>query len=250
MIYVEYLRVRNALVWHVGILGAVALVVLATSHSTSVIVDGRPAVVAGVAVPVGGLAPIAMFFAAIFASSIGASLNRENTTRDISWTKPVSRTMLALQYVLVDLAGVAIAFAFAMAVIVAVAARIGAVPIVDATLVPQIALGFGCAAMWYALIQALTFWFGPGARAVAGILWPVALVALGVAHVPGVYGAVARLVDVINPLAYLGGFTVDGSGAHDTSLWTMPLEARALAVWVLTAAFCAIAVTFWRRKEA
>jgi hypothetical protein len=250
MIYVEYLRVRTSLAWHAGILGALLLLILWTNHDSSVTVNGHQAVTAGVPISIGLLAEIAMFFAAIYASSVGASLNRENSTRDISWTKPISRTLLALQYVLVDLAGVTIAFAIALLAAVAVVIRIGAVPVFDATVVPQVFLGLGVAAMWYALIQVLTFWFGGGARAVGGILWPVALVALGLAKVPGVYGAAARMLDILNPLAYMSGVSVSDSGAHDQSLWTIPAEPRAIVVWMFTALFCAIAITLWRRKEA
>ena len=250
MIYVEYLRVRSALIWHAGVIGALLLLILSTNHNAAVTVDGHPAVTSGLPIALGLLVPIAMFFGAIYASSVGSSLNRENGTRDISWTKPVSRTVLALQFVLVDLAGVAIAFTIAMLAVIAVVVRIGAVPLFDASFVPQLALGLGIAAMWYALIQVLTFWFGSGARAVGGILWPVALLALGIAHAPGVYGVFARALDVVNPLGYMSGFSVNSSGGHGESLWTLPVEERALIVWLFTAAFCAIAIALWPRKEA
>jgi hypothetical protein len=205
--------------------------------------------VSGLALPLAGLVPVATFFAAIYASSVGASLNRESSTRDISWTKPISRTLLALQFVLVDLAGVAIAFAVAVLATVIVVMRIGAIPVFDAALVPAVLLGLGVAAMWYALIQALTFWFGPAARTVGGILWPVAFVALGVASIPGIYGVLARAFDVINPLAYID-FNVNGNSRLGGGLWTLPADERALIVWLFAAVFCAIAVTMWPRKEA
>jgi hypothetical protein len=250
MIYVEYLRVRTSLAWHAGILAALTLLVLATNHSTSVIVNGHPAVTTGARISLAVLAPIAAFFGAIYASSAGTSLNRENSTRDISWTKPVSRTMLALQYVLVDLAGIALAFTIAMLAVYAVVVRMGVVPVIEESLVPQLALALGIATMWYALIQLLTFWFGPAARAVGGILWPVALVCLGIAGVPGLYGALARAINIINPLAYLSNFSVNGNGGHTHTLWTLPAEMRTVVVWLFTVLFCAIAITFWRRKEA
>jgi hypothetical protein len=249
MIYVEYLRVRTSLAWHAGILVVLTLVILATNHSTSVIVNGHPAVTAGAPISLALLVPIAAFFGAIYASSLGTSLNRENVTRDISWTKPVSRTMLALQYVLVDLAGIVIAFAIAMLAVLAVIVRIGVVPVIDGPLVPQLALGLGIAAMWYALVQVLTFWFGPGARAVGGILWPVALLSLAMAGIPGAYGALARAVNLINPIAYLTTFSANGDGGNAYTFWT-PVDTRTLVVWFFTVLFCAIAITFWRRKEA
>ena len=248
MIYVEYLRVRSSLVWHAGIL-ALLVLVLFFNHDSTVTVNGHRSITSGLALSLGVLVPIATFFAAIYASSVGASLNRESSTRDISWTKPIPRTVLALQFVLLDLAGVTITFAIAMVAVVIVVMRVGAIPVVDASLVPQVLLGLGVAAMWYALIQVLTFWFGSGARAVGGILWPVALVALGVASIPGVYGAVARTFDVINPLAYIS-FSGNAASGHGESLWTMPVESRTVIVWLFATVFCAIAVTMWPRKEA
>jgi hypothetical protein len=252
MIYVEYLRARTALAWHAGALGVLLLLILSTNHRTAVMVDGHPAVTAGLPIALSWLVPIAVFFGAIYASSVGASLNRENATRDISWTKPIPRMALAAQFVLVDLAGVAIAFTLAMLAAIAVVARIGAVPLFDPPFVPQLVLGLGVAAMWYALIQVLTFWLGSGARVAGGILWPVALIALGIAHVPGPYGALARALDVINPFAYVSGFavTASGSGHAESMLGSLPVEERALIVWFFTAVFCGIAVTLWPRKEA
>jgi hypothetical protein len=250
MIYVEFLRARRSLTWHVGILAALTLMVLYFGHQTTINVNGAPSVMAGMPVPFGALAPIAMFFAAIYASSAGTSLNRENLTRDLSWTKPVSRAVIAVQFILVDLAAIALVYALSLAAVLAVLWRLHLVPVAGPTLVPELSLGLGVALMWYALIQVLTCALGSGARAISGILWPVAFVALGVAKVPGTLGLIARAVDVINPLAYMTGMTGDSNGVHQTALWQFPVETRTLIVWVFAALFCAVAVTLWPRKEA
>ena len=250
MAYVEFLRARRALSWHLGILAVVTLLMLYFGHATTIDINGQSAFASGMIVPFGALAPIAMFFAAIYASTAGGSLNRENDTRDLSWTKPVSRTLIALQFVLIDVAAVALVFVLTMLAVLAVLLRLHFVPVADPTLVPQLLLGVGVSVMWYALIQVLTCSFGPGARSVGGILWPVALVGLGMSKVPGTLGVVARAFDVINPLAYMSGVSFDATGAHQNSVSMLPLETRALCVWLFAALFCAIAVAVWPRQEA
>ena len=249
MAYVEFLRVRRSLTWHAGTLVAIMLVALYFGHDTSVNINGQAELLPGMAVSLGLLSPIATFFAAIYASSLGTSLNRENPTRDISWTKPIPRSVIALQYVLIDVAGVAIAFVLTMLAVLVVLARMHFVPAIDASTIPLLVLGLGVSVMWYALIQVLTFWLPAGARSIGGILWPVALVAFGLGKVPGELGDAARTLDLINPLAYIGfgGVTIS---TGEEALWQLPLEARALCVWLFAAAFCAIAVTLWPRKEA
>jgi len=84
-----------------------------------------------------------------------------------------------------------------------------------------------------------------------GILWPVALAIGGLSHLPGPLGAVLRLVDLINPLHYLGMTTSDGPmSAEQTLGYPMPADERALIVWCLALGFCAIAVYVWPRREA
>ncbi len=122
MEYVELLRVRRSLIWNAGIM-LVLLVfgIMALGGNSAIHISGTTGTTTispGVAVPISVLATIAAFFAAIYASSVGTSLNRESLTRDISWTKPISRTQLALRFVLIDLTGVVIAFALALAAII------------------------------------------------------------------------------------------------------------------------------------
>jgi hypothetical protein len=250
MVYVEFLRVRRTLTWHAGILAAVTLLILFFGHTSNVIVDGSAVVTPGMPVPLGALTTIAMFFSAVYGSSIGTSLNRENTVRDISWTKPISRTLIALQYILTDIAGLVIVFVLTMLVVIIALLRLHFVPVFDSTLPSLTILAIGVSVMWYGLIQALTFWFPPGARSGGGLLWPVAFVLLGLSKVPGVTGAIARALDVINPLAYMSGVTFNSSGAHQNAVWDLPIDERGLIVWLFAALFCTIAITLWPRKEA
>jgi hypothetical protein len=248
MEYVEFLRIRRSLVWHIGILAVLALGVMALAgHETSVNVNGTTQLMSGMHVPLGILAAIAGFFAAIFASSAGTSFNRESLRREISWTKPLSRTALAIRFVLIDVAGIGVAYAVALAAISAVLMRMQITPFLDETAPLQLALGFGVGAMWYALIQLLTCMLSPSARAISGILWPVAFAVSALTQVPGITGALFRVLDVINPLAYLSN---TAAGAHSAPVLNLPLELRALTVWGFSILFCAIAVAIWPRKEA
>ncbi len=249
MAYAEFLRARRSLTWHVGILAALTLLVLYFGTGANINVDGHSPLIPGMPVPLSQLVVIAMFFGAIYASSAGSSLNRENTTRDLSWTKPVPRTVLALQFVLIDVAAIAIVFVLGVLAIVAVILRLQMIPVLDSTFIPETALALGVCVMWYALIQVLTFSFGPGARAVGGILWPVAFVALGLAKVPGALGLIARTLDIFNPLAYARGLSDDG-GARQMTISALPLDARLLCAWMFAALFCGVAIAFWPRKEA
>jgi hypothetical protein len=251
---VELWRVQRSLLWHAGIVAVIVLVILTLPQVGTVHVTGAGGstnFAPGNGAPLSAIAGIAAFFAAIYASSVGTSLNRENSTRDLSWTKPLARTVLALRYILIDLVGVAIAFAIAMAAGTVIATYMHFPPYFDAQATAQIVLGIGIGAMWYGLLQVLTCVAPPGARSLAGILWPVAFVVTGLSHLPGSIGAIMRAIDVVNPLHYMSSTSV-----HDNTTTTtigqggMPGDERALIVWCFALAFCAISIVLWPRKEA
>ncbi|HEV8022203.1 MAG TPA: hypothetical protein VGP41_13105 [Candidatus Lustribacter sp.] len=252
MEFVEFWRVRRSLLWFAGSVAAIVVLFLMLPQVGTVHVNG-PGVSSsfppGTGVPLGTLASLAAFFAAIYASIVGTSLNRENSTRELSWTKPLTRTLLALRYVLIDLAGVAIAFAIAVAAGAAIATYMHFPPYVDAEAPVQIVLGIGVGAMWYGLLQVLTCVAPAGARSLGGILWPVAFVVAGLSQVPGSIGAIMRAIDVLNPLHYMSS-----ASSHGTTMSMgpaeLPADERALIAWCFAVAFCAIAIALWPRKEA
>lgn len=248
MAYAEFLRARRSLTWHLGILAAITLLALYFAHDTSVTVDGSTHLLSGTPLPLGKLAPIAMFFAMIYASSAGTSLNRESGVREISWTKPIPRTLLAFEFVLIDVAAIVLVFALSLLAVILVLLRLHIAPVLDAGLVSDLALGLGVAVMWYALVQVLSFAFGGGARSIGGILWPIAFVDLGLTEVPGALGAFARGLEFLNPLAYAAGISSGKSG--DTPQIALPADTRALMVWLIAAAACAFAIALWPKKEA
>lgn len=250
---IEFYRARTALYWHLGIVAAVTLLLLMLGHQADIDVTGpggTSRITSGTVIPLAGVAPIAAFFAAIVASTLGTSLNRENLTREISWTKPLSRTAIALRFVAIDLVAVTIVFVITFLAGAFVLAWMHVQTVIEATFGPMIALSLGVSLMWYALVQALTFWLPPGGRSIGGILWPVALGLAGTAHIDGPAGELARALDVLNPLAYMSGIAHTSEGIVEPSLVAAPIEIRLLAVWLFAAAFCAVAIVLWPKREA
>jgi hypothetical protein len=257
--YIEFLRIRKSLMWHIGILALVAIgiMLLGAGHAdTEVIVNGssRSAsqMVAGMTVPLSAAAGIAAFFGAIFASTCGTSFNRESMTRDISWTKPISRMMLALQFAIVDIAGVIVAYFAAFAVIVIVLLRYHVAPFFDDAFAVELALGIGIGTMWYGLLQLITCMLGSGARAMAGILWPIAFVLIPLKQLDNGVGVLARILDVINPLAYMSSTqSGSGRGIHVVASGSgLPSNEKLQLVWLFTVVFTGIAIAIWPKKEA
>jgi uncharacterized integral membrane protein len=146
MLYVEFLRVRKALIWHAGILAAVAIFVMIASMNAKVEVNGSNPQLP--LIPFSVIASGAFFWGAIFASSIGTSLNREFETYVISWTKPISRQMLALQFILLDMAGVTVAYGLAALVITLVLMHFHIPLAMDARFGITLPMTLGAALMW------------------------------------------------------------------------------------------------------
>ncbi len=258
MVYIEFLRIRKSLLWHAGIIALIAIGVMllgAGNGNTEVIVNGtsRSAsqMVAGIPVPLSVVAGIAAFFGAIFASTCGTSFNRESMTRDISWTKPVSRMMLALQFAIVDVGGVIVAYLVAFAAIVIVMLRYQVAPFFDDAFVVELVLGIGIGTMWYGLLQLITCMFGSGARAMAGILWPIAFILIPLKQLDNGVGTFARIVDVINPLTYLSSTQSHGHVVHIVAAPSgLPSSEKLQLVWLFTVVFTGIAIAIWPKKEA
>jgi hypothetical protein len=253
MEYVEFLRVRRSLSWHLGILGLLTLAILVFGHHAAINIDDGDStsrIASGMMVPLMALTPVAMFFAAIYASTAGTSLNREFMVRDLAWTKPIARNALALRYIAVDVAAVALVYVLALLAIVVALARFGVTVVPDAEAFGYIVFGLGVSVMWYALVQVTTCLLPPRGLALAGILWPIALVDIGLCRLSGTTGTIAHVFAIVNPLAYMSGVAFDAHGATEKAIWQMPADERALAVWFFSALFCAVAVTLWPRREA
>ena len=252
MLLVALSRARRSMTWYLCILGVGLVIDLIFGHSGHIIVNNREVTDTQGSIPLSAVAIVPMFLSAMYASAAGLSLNRENSTLEIAWTKPISRTALALKYIAVNAGAIIAAYAVAWVAVAVVLVRESFVLVPDAQLVPAVALSLGVALMWYALVLVLSAPLGKGGAAVAGYLWPVAFLALALHGVPGVFGLVMRAINVINPLAYFSGVTSNDDstvGAHMTALSVLPLDERALIVWGFAIVFCAAATQVWSRRE-
>jgi hypothetical protein len=251
MILVETLRLRTWSIWWAAVIAAIGIVLVATVQHvhTAVVVNG--ASIGPIDVPLVTMAPVAMFLAMIYATSAGLSLNKEGQTLALSWTKPVPRPLVALRIIAVDAVAVAAAYAFAWLMIVVVIAGIGGSMVGSADLTALIALSLGVAIMWYALIAALTSAMPANTGVVVGFLWPVALI-LSSLHldINPTIDLVLRLLNVINPLAYLNSTQRSSIDQQLGSYWQGPPDERAAIVWLLSCVLAAVAIGLWTRREA
>lgn len=251
---VEFFRARRALIWYVAIVAVIVTVILLIHGNANVVVDVNDRhVQAPHSVPLSVLLGAAMFFTAALGSSLGLSLNRENATVEFAWTRPLPREVLAARYIAIDLAALAIAFAVTLAgeavIVVAVA---HAAILVDryAGIITILALGVD--AMWYALLLALSAGLPRRGAAIAGIMWPASLVLVIVAEAvhSGPYHDIAVVLNVVNPFAYLSSMVHLGAQTSTApSVWEAGPELRAVAVWLLAAAFATAATFIWKRRE-
>jgi hypothetical protein len=279
MAYVEFLRARKVFYFFAGIITAligVLLLSLFASHGGSgdtfrlglgsaIVIqkgaDGRLHQVplnamSGLNVPLGALFGLATYCAAIFATLLSTSLNRERDGLDFPFTRPVSRERMALSYFAVDLAAVFAAFAFAFVVLclvpLAVAGLLGRI-----TSTPQawwiLALGLGMSFMWYSIIQAVTAGMRGSGGWIAGGSWALFGVLLLLPQVqwlgPVVHGIVLAL-NFVNPLAYFN--SIQSNAAHEVTAGStlgIGIASRAGLVWMIGIVACAIAVTSWKRIE-
>ena len=246
MEYVEYLRVRRALVSYAVALAfcfAVVMVVLHAHGGIHIVIKfDKGGVTLGSLLEVGALA--ALFLATAFGSNLAA----EGATLPFLWTKPVSRTVLALRFVVVDALAIAagIAVCTLIAIVVVFANGPGAA-ITFAGLGPDAALALGAPLAWYgiAMLVSARLPRDAAARAAAG-LWPVFILIglLGTVTLPPAAHALVVAFEHVDPLMLLLG--VDERGMGLLALGSGP---RAAACWGIALMTIAIAIPLWASRE-
>jgi hypothetical protein len=251
MILVETLRLRTWSIWWAAIIATIGIFIVVAVQHVHTVVDVNGSKIGGADMSLAGLAVIAQFFAMIFATSAGLSLNKEGHTLALSWTKPVARPLIALRIVAVDVVAVAAAYLFSWIVILGVVAGSG-VSVHGGPVVPTaIVLSLGVALMWYALIAAITGALPANTGIVVGFLWPGALILASLTiHINATIDLIVRLLNVFNPLAYINGSSNASSNGSVASYWQGPPDERALIVWLLACVLVAVAVGLWTRREA
>ncbi len=271
MDYVEFLRVRRALIIY-AILVAIAAIVtvasvsLASVHTVganvSITIDsnGKPEpflphfAVSHWRVPLGLLFGLAGYAAVTIATVFASSLNKENDGANFVFTKPISRERLALQHMAIDAAGILSAFVIACVAIFGSFAALGLLDHIarDAQALWIAALGLGIGFMWYGIMQAVTASYrGKGGTLVAWS-WAGFVILAGVSGVTFLGSAVHALVGALNffnPIAYFTTLASSGGNVTVASVVGMSLEMRVAIAWCIALVTCALATRIWKNVE-
>jgi len=247
------LRLRKALTIYAGVVGAVFFLILIPTHWPNATVhnDTNGSVPLSILLLVG-------FCAIIFGTAVSTSLNRENDGVEMVWTKPIARDRLAMRYIALDLAAIAVAFVVALVLAVLVFASFGMLGAIraDEGWFSTALLIFGVAFMWYGILQALTSWQTGRGAIVIGLSWATFAIVLPAflaltAHIPGLH-EIAVALNFLNPLSYLStnngtihiGLSTGGSSLipHDTWL-------RVAITWAFGLLGSVAAIAGWKRLE-
>jgi len=195
-------------------------------------------------------------FGAIIATVLAAPLARENERLEVAWTKPVDRTLYALQLYGVDIAGILAAM---LMMLVACIAAYTLFQIPHLTLTSDGALHalaaiVACTA-WYTMYAALTSWMKRGFGAFIGIAWPVGIFVPGLALIPMTGTAVGatfhwffQIISVLDPLAYV--HLTSGIPRHDIGLGGIDEPLKILILAALALVYAGAGLIEWRRVEA
>jgi hypothetical protein len=255
MYYKEWLTVRRLLtVLVIGLIGLVALVAFFNAISTAgtAVAHAHTAGSGGMTGFIDFFGTTALLAGGLMATILGTALSKENDGHlEIAWTKPYSRTQYATTVMLVDAAGIAIA----------VLLGLGAHALIHVILRQPVSLTGGPNMLgdivrfalfpfaWYAVIVALSANLRENCSRVQALVWPAALILLGLQEIPfgPVWHAFLGAINLVNPLTYIEyqGPGISIIGGNMTSALTADVALAALTIggW-------ALATTQWRRLEA
>jgi hypothetical protein len=272
MVYVEWLRARRRLIIFMAIIvGLVALnlipLLFGHTHSdghgdfsvglgsgqTGASVSQRLQQMAGnYRVPLSALLGVSALLTLIFTTTLGSSLNAQNDSLNLAFTRPVSRLRLALEFFGIDMAAILTCYVLCFLVALIPFAALGLTPHLYAD--PYIAavslLGIGASFMFYGILQSATAWLRGGAGLIIGLSWPIFLIAA----IPGTppFGVLANaILDVVrffDPIVYLRTAMTQVGVQSGFGILT-PFESSSLAVWVIGFAGCVLATYEWKRLE-
>lgn len=207
-------------------------------------------------IDVGMLFSYLTLFGAIIATCLAAPLARENERLEVAWTKPVDRTLYALQLYGVDMIGV-LASMLMMTVACIAAYALFQLPhlTISADSALHALVAFVACAAWYAMYAATTTWMKRGFGAVIGIAWPVGIFVPGLALIPMMGTAVGatfhwvfQIIAVVDPLAYL--HLTMGVPRHDIGLAGIDEPLKLLILAALALVYGVAGLIEWRRVEA
>ncbi len=209
---------------------------------------------------------IAAVIALIVGTVLSTPLAKENGDHlEVVWTKPVSRTGMALGMFAVDALGIIAAMALAIVFAIAATALFEVPRLVfDAATLPVLALSVVMPLAWYALLTAASASMKRGRGAVLGLGWFAALVvpslAVGLSAAPiplfHAIGAVFNVVTLFDPIAYMHLSANSGPGNAEPSIGfafgvlSSPPIVRAGVLLLLLIVYSVLSLLQWRRLEA
>ena len=257
MAYLEVLRGRRFLCFYGLVIAAIValggVVAITTAHAHLAPLPLR--------FTLGALFLGASYLTAAMVIFLGATLCEASRSRDILLVQPVSRLRIALCWVGIDVAVLAMTFATSVFALAVVLAFFGSPVSMQwrPHFVFSLLLGLGVPFMFYALAQMLPWQYRGNGRAVAVFLWMWIYLSLTTEQFktlktwPPLQAAIGY-IDVMNPLAYLGHMVVLRSGrvlfgVGGPGVLDLNLESRALLTCLFALAFAAVAVVRWRHAE-
>jgi hypothetical protein len=268
MSYVEYLRVRRAIIVYTIIVGGIAALtllvaftahgsmVVSAEHSTNVQFGLREMLASdfakhGTKIPLSVLFVCAGFGATILATVFGKNLCSERDHTPLAWTKPASREAFALSHLGVDALGIVATFVITLVFILTVIWGLGIAGFIsaDSRMGPMLAMSAGIAFAFYGVVRALTVGFPSRGGAITGASWAVGYVLVGLSAIPlpQAYHAIIIALNFLNPLAYLT--KIDPTG-QASGVIPLVFGMRLLCVWLLAVITGIIAIAIYRRAEA
>ena len=247
MEYVELLRARRILTWYTGLIVA-GLIIEAISYY-----GGHGHNEQNGALPFHMLAAGAGAAALIIATLVAPGLSAEaSNTTALIWTRPAPRDAIAARFILIDVAAILIGYAVTLVAMIVGVAIVGGLPVLTfdpAAILRSVCLATGGALMWYAVISVAAARLPGRGPLIAGLAWGVfpVLAALYHAHnFPIWLHDLIYALDFLNPMAWLGGTTPQGSSSIiPLSVWGRALGETAIAIVLAVAS-----VRLWSTREA
>ncbi|MEO9171190.1 MAG: hypothetical protein ABI282_05605 [Candidatus Baltobacteraceae bacterium] len=203
---------------------------------------------------------LANLAALIVATILGSPLARENDGHlEFAFTRPASRTELALRAMGVDIVGIVAASVMAVIALIVCQAMFE-VPHFDFSgiNVQAVLIGIALPLAWFAMLTAATTWMKRGYGAIVGFAWPVAILVLVFGTISwgnslvgeavhNIFWVIARL----NPLTYVSFSThPETLGNSPASVAAPDFGPRLAMELILLLIYVALALYQWRRVEA
>ncbi|MDQ6941963.1 MAG: hypothetical protein M3169_05520 [Candidatus Eremiobacteraeota bacterium] len=248
MEYVEILRARRILAWYTGLIIA-GLVIEAISYYGGQHHNHQNGGTLPFSILAAGAGAAALIVATLVAP--GLSAEAANTTALI-WTRPAPRDAIAARFIGIDVAAILIGYVIMLAAMVVGFAIVGGLRILTfdpLEIVRASSLALCGAIMWYAVISVAASRLPGRGPLLAGLAWGVfpALAAFfHASFLPIWLHDVIYVLNIVNPVAWLGGTTPQG----DSSIFPLSLWWRVFAESAIAIALAVASVRLWSTREA